>query len=233
LGLPLSAVTTQTSPLEATSIASTHESAIRPGSPAGASAVAVVNEQPPSRLTRRPVYVVANRVPCGDPVLGIEGAGVADVLLADPAERAAVVVADQEAERARDIDRVVVAGLEVDAVGERRAAVAERERRAQHEDGEREPAHGTTIAIRPQAACGVPRGGCPGAAASSLVGAQVSRMKQKFTDATVRQVSNRCQAFPEAHVDRFFLLAPAMACWRGAPSCARPTPRRVWRRRAC
>src|SRR5690348_1218106 len=32
-------------------------------------------------------------------------------------------------------------------------------------------------------------------------------MKQKFTDTSVRQISNRCQAFD---VDRFFLLAPAM-----------------------
>ena len=63
LGLPLLAVATQMSPVGAMSIASIHASAIRPGSPAGSSEVAVVNEQPPSRLTRSPVYVVAKIVP--------------------------------------------------------------------------------------------------------------------------------------------------------------------------
>ena len=38
-------------------------SAIRPGSPIGLSAVAVVNEQPPSRLTRSPLNVVAKIAP--------------------------------------------------------------------------------------------------------------------------------------------------------------------------
>jgi len=62
-GLVLSAVATHTSPAGPMSIASIHVSAIRPGSFAGWPAVAVVNVQPPSRLTRRPVYVVAKIVP--------------------------------------------------------------------------------------------------------------------------------------------------------------------------
>jgi hypothetical protein len=40
---------------DGTIFAATHAPAIRPGAPGGASAVAVANEQPPSRLTRRPV----------------------------------------------------------------------------------------------------------------------------------------------------------------------------------
>lgn len=63
LGFPLSAVATHTSPVGPMSIASIHLSAIRPASPAVRSDVAVVNEQPPSRLTRRPVKVVAKIVP--------------------------------------------------------------------------------------------------------------------------------------------------------------------------
>jgi hypothetical protein len=63
LGRPLSAVATQTWPSGATSIASTHMPAIRPGSPAGRPSVAVRHVQPPSRLTRSPAYVVAKRVP--------------------------------------------------------------------------------------------------------------------------------------------------------------------------
>src|SRR5262245_49297449 len=61
--LPVSAVATHTSPVGPMSIAEIHTSAIRPGSPAGLSAVAVVNEQPPSRLTRSPVNVVAKIAP--------------------------------------------------------------------------------------------------------------------------------------------------------------------------
>ena len=61
----LSAVATHTSPVGARSMASIHSSAIRPGEPAGCSAVAVVHVQPPSRLTRSPSNVVANSVPPG------------------------------------------------------------------------------------------------------------------------------------------------------------------------
>jgi hypothetical protein len=56
-------VAIQTSPDGPMSIASTHESTMRPGSPGAAAEVAVVNEQPPSRLTRSPLYVVAKIVP--------------------------------------------------------------------------------------------------------------------------------------------------------------------------
>src|SRR5258708_37153677 len=62
-GLPLSAVPTQISPVGPISSASIHSSAMRFGSFAGSSAVAVAKLQPPSRDTRSPVNVVAKIVP--------------------------------------------------------------------------------------------------------------------------------------------------------------------------
>jgi gamma-glutamyltranspeptidase/glutathione hydrolase len=63
LGMPVSEVPTQTVPSGPRSSASIQRLAIRPGALAGSSAVAVAKLQPPSRLTRRPVYVVAKIVP--------------------------------------------------------------------------------------------------------------------------------------------------------------------------
>src|SRR6185503_8778619 len=62
-GLPVSAVATHTSPVGPMSMAEIQTSAIRPGSPTGLLAVALVNVQPPSRLTRSPVNVVAEIAP--------------------------------------------------------------------------------------------------------------------------------------------------------------------------
>src|SRR5262245_21385775 len=63
LGRALSAVATQISPVGEMSSASIQMSEMLPGSPIGFSAVAVAHVQPPSRLTRRPVNVVAKIVP--------------------------------------------------------------------------------------------------------------------------------------------------------------------------
>jgi len=141
-----SAVATHTSPAGPMSIASIQVSAILPGAFAGWSAVAVVNvaaavpAHAQARVRRREDRPIRR-----DPILRVERPAVADALLADPAERAAVVVADEEPERRRDVERVVVAGLKVHPVGERRAAVGERHRRAEQRGDDGEQAHGEII----------------------------------------------------------------------------------------